>query len=68
MKYIIRRTEVELRVGKLKNGKAVSKGGVKGEMTTGGGTRWWTGFGGCAIWSLRVVLRQRTGGLLTLFQ
>ena len=35
----IRRTEVELRVGKLKNGKAVRKDEVIGERIKGGGNR-----------------------------
>ena len=33
----IRRTEVEVRVGKLKNGKAISKDEVTGEIVKGGG-------------------------------
>ena len=35
----IRRTEVEVRVGKLKNGKAAGKDEVTGEMIKGGGDR-----------------------------
>ena len=35
----IRRTEVEVRVGKLKNGKAAGKDEVTGEMIKGGGKR-----------------------------
>ena len=35
----IRRTEVEVRVGKLKNGKAAGKDDVTGEMIKGGGNR-----------------------------
>ena len=35
----IRRTEVEIRVGKLKNGKAAGKDEVTGEMIKGGGYR-----------------------------
>ena len=33
----IRRTEVEVKVGKLKNGNAAGKDEVKGEMIKGGG-------------------------------
>ena len=35
----IRRTEVEVRVGKLKNDKAAGKDEVTGEMIKGGGNR-----------------------------
>ena len=35
----IRRTEVKVRVGKLKTGKAAGKDVVKGEMTKGGGDK-----------------------------
>ena len=35
----IRRTEVEVRVGKLKNGKAAGKDEVTGEILKGGGNR-----------------------------
>ena len=35
----IRRTKVEVKVGKLKNGKAAGKGEVTGEMIKGGGDR-----------------------------
>ena len=35
----IRRAEVELRVGKLKNRKASGKGEIEGEMIKGGGNR-----------------------------
>ena len=35
----IRKTEVEVRVGKLKNGKAAGKDKVTGEMIKGGGNR-----------------------------
>ena len=38
----IRRTKVEVRVGKLKNRKATGKDEGKGEMTG-----WWTGFRDC---------------------
>ena len=47
--------EVEVRVGNLKNGKSA----VKDEVTG-----WWTGFGGCVMWFLRVVLCQKTGNLI----
>ena len=60
----IRRTVVEVIVGKLKNGKAASNDEVTGEMIKGGVIRWWTGFGGCVIWLLRVVLCLMTGDLL----
>ena len=46
----IKRTEVEVRVGKLKNGKAAGKDEVTGEMIKSGGALLWTGFGGCVIW------------------
>ena len=35
----IGRTEVEVRVVKVKNGKAASKDGITGEMIKGGGDR-----------------------------
>ena len=35
----IRRTEVEVKMGKLKNGKAAGKDEVTGEMIKGGGDR-----------------------------
>ena len=35
----IRRTEVEVRVGKLRNGKSAGKDEVTGEMTKGGGNK-----------------------------
>ena len=35
----IRRTEVEVRVGKLKNGKAAGNDEITGEMIKGGGNR-----------------------------
>ena len=47
-------------MGKLKNGKDE----VTGEMIKGGGIGWWTGFGGCLIWHLRVVLCLKFGDLL----
>ena len=43
---LIKRTEVEVKVGNLKNGKPASKDQVTGEMVKGGG---------CAIWPLKVV-------------
>ena len=43
-------------MGKLKNGKAASKGEITGEMIKVKMTCWWTPFGGCVIWSLGVVL------------
>ena len=55
----IRRTEVEVRVGKLKKGKAAGM-----DEVTMQGTGLWTGFGGCVIWVLRVVVCQKTGDLL----
>ena len=51
----IRRTEVEVKVGKLKNGKAAGKDEITGEMVKGGVTYCWTGSGGCVIWSMKVV-------------
>ena len=41
---MIRRTEVEVTVGKLQNEKAAGKDEVTGEMIKGGGERWRTGF------------------------
>ena len=55
----IRRTEVEVKVGKLKNEKAVSKDEFTGKMIKGENNRvvdW--------IWRLRVVLCRKTGDLL----
>ena len=52
----VRTIEVLVRVGKLKNGKDE----VTGEMTKG----WCTGFEGCVIGALRVVLCRKTGDLL----
>ena len=60
----IRRTEVEVREEKLKNGKGAGKDEVTGEMIKGGGNRMGTGFGGCVIWLLRVVLCRKTADLL----
>ena len=39
MVELIRRSEVEVRMGKLKNGKATGKDGVTKEMIKGGGDR-----------------------------
>ena len=56
----IGRAEVEVRVGKLKNGKVASKNEIKGEMIKGGDDRvvdW--------IWTpLRVVFCLKIGDLL----
>ena len=48
----------------LKNGKSTGKDEVTGEMKKVEVTGWWTGFGGCVIWLLRVVMSRRTGDLL----
>ena len=58
----VRRTEVEVRVGKLKNGKDAGKDEVIGDMIKAGGNRV-TGFGGYVIWLLRVVLCRKTGDM-----
>ena len=47
----IRRTEVELRVGKLMNGKAAGKDEVTGEMIKGGGNRVVNWIWRLVIWS-----------------
>ena len=57
----IRRTEVEVRVGKLKNGKSAIKDEVTGE------DKRWRWKGGYLILPLRVVLYLKTAGLLWLF-
>ena len=57
----IKRTEVEVRVAKLKNGKATGKDEVTREMIKVGGDKWWTGFGSCVISLFRVVLCRKTG-------
>ena len=49
---------------KLKNGKAAGKNEVTGEMIKSEVVGWWTGFGGCVIGPLRVVLYRKTGDLL----
>ena len=36
----IRKVELEVRVGKLKNGKATGKDEITGERIKGGGNRW----------------------------
>ena len=59
----IGRTEVEVKVGKLKNGKAAGKDEVTGEMVKGGGKR----VVGYVIWLLRVVLCRKTRDLLLSF-
>ena len=41
----IGRIEVKVRVGKLKNGKAIGNHEITGEMIKGGVTGWWIGFG-----------------------
>ena len=46
------RMEIEVRVKKLKNGKAAGKDKLKGEMIKGGGNR--TGFGCCVIWLFEI--------------
>ena len=53
---LIKRMEVEVGEGKLKNGKAACKDEVTGEMIKGGGSKVVDWFGGCVIWLLRVVL------------
>ena len=54
----IRRMEVEVRVVKLKNGKAA------GEIIKVEDNRVVDCVMGCIIWFLRVVLCRKTGGLL----
>ena len=44
--------EVEVRVGKLKNGKATGKDEITGEMIKLEVTGWWIGSGGYVIWPL----------------
>ena len=57
--------EPEVKVGKLKNGKAACKDEITGEMIKGGSDRVvdWI-YEGCVIWPLRVVLYLKTGDLL----
>ena len=60
----IGRAEVEVRVSKFKNGKAVGKDEITGEIIKGGGDRVWIGSGGYIIWHLGVVLCLKIGDLL----
>ena len=55
---------VELRKGKLKNGKATGKHEITGEMIKGELTGWWILSGGYIIWPLRVELCLKIGDLL----
>ena len=57
---LIGRAEVEMRLGKLKNGKASGKDEITEEMIKGGGDR-------VVDWTLRVVVCLNTGDLLRLF-
>ena len=59
----IRRTEIEVRVGKLKNEKNEGKDEDTGGVIKVIGDRW-IGFGGYEICPLRVVLCMKTRGLL----
>ena len=59
---LVRRTEVEVRVERLRNGKAAVKDEITGEMINGrGGSRDYI------IFPLRVMLCLETGDLLSLF-
>ena len=49
----IRRTEVEVKVGKLKNGKAAGKDEVTGDIEKSEVDLWWTRLGGYAIQTLK---------------
>ena len=50
-----------MRVKKLKNGKGADKDEVTEEMVKVVGMMWWwTGFGSCVIWPLRVMLCLKT--------
>ena len=62
----IRSAELEVRGGKLKNGKAISKDEIIGEMVKGRSDRVvdWIGSGDYVIWPLRVVVCLKTGDLL----
>ena len=60
----IGRAEVEVRVGKLKNGKAAGKDEITEEMKKVDVTGWQIGSGGYVIWPFRVVLCLETGYLL----
>ena len=61
---LIKRMEVEVRVGKLKDGKAAGKDEVTGEMIKGGGSRVVDWIWRLCNMDLRVVLCQKTGDLL----
>ena len=56
----IRRTEIEVKLRKLENGKVTGKDEVTEEMIKGGGDI----VVDCGIWPLRLVLCLKTGGLL----
>ena len=60
----IGRAEVEVRVDKLKNGKAAGKDEITGEIIKRGGDRVMIRYRGYVIWPLRVVLCLKTGDLL----
>ena len=60
----IGRAEVDVRVGKLRNGKAAGKDEIAGEMIKGEGIGWWIGSGDYVVWPLRVVLWLKIGDLL----
>ena len=49
------RSEVDVRVRTLKNGKAAGKDEASEKMVKAGGDMWWDGFGGRSIWPLKVV-------------
>ena len=51
-------------MGKLNNGKATGKNEITGEMIKLEVTGWLTGFEGCVIYPLRVVLCWKTRDLL----
>ena len=55
----IRRTEIETRVRKLKNGEAAGKDKVLGKMIKGGGNI----VVNCVIWPFGIVLCLKHGGL-----
>ena len=60
-----RRTEAEVRMGKLKNGKVAGKDEATGEMIKGGGgDRVMDCIWRLCNMALRVVLCRKTGGLL----
>ena len=60
----IRKAEVEVRVGKLKNGKAAGKDEITREMIKGGGDRVVDWSGSYVIWPLKVVLCLKIGDLV----